>query len=76
MVRGRALVLGPVVTRRCGRAGARLHGRNGPKPQEVPPLEHVLLPLQRFRQDVGRVEALVDLLGLDIALGPGLLRGG
>ena len=70
-----ALVLGPVGTSRCGRrAGARLHGRNGPGPQEAPPLEYVLLTLQKFRQDFGRVEALVDLLGLDIALGPGLLR--
>ena len=59
---------------RRGVNGAQLRGRGGLEAQEAPPLEHELHFLQRLRHDAGLVEGFVDLLGLDRALGPGLLR--
>ena len=70
------LALGSAGARRGGLARTRLRGRCYPDPQETPPLERALLPLQGLCQDVGWVAALADFLGLDLALSPGLLHEG
>ena len=71
-----SLALGPAGAHRGGRAGARFRQRRDPEPQKAPPLERVPLSLQGLCQDIGRVAALIDLLGLGLALGSGLLHDG